>query len=75
MKVVDIEKMFCVVLDHEEGEMPQSITIVRLFDEETSRTHYARWTGVNNVFDFLPNGPLYLADKFEEAVKIVNQQI
>jgi len=76
MKVIAIEKMFCVLLEPEDisstptvTQRPESITIIRVFDEQTRKTHYARYIGVNHAWDYLPCGSLYLGDTWDEAMK------
>jgi hypothetical protein len=79
MKVIAIEKMYCIILDRKTtseclGEINESVTIVKIYDDEARKTHYAQWPGVRNAIDFLPGGSLYLADTFDEAVKILNER-
>lgn len=79
-KVLCIEEMYCVELDGYQdsecfGKIPMSVTIVRIFDDETREAYYSEWRGTTNMSDLLPNGSLYLADDFEEAVKKLNDRI
>jgi uncharacterized protein YndB with AHSA1/START domain len=62
--VVEIKKMYSIF----EQKSFINITIVRVFDHSTGKTHYAKWWGGSHGEDYLPGGCLYISDTWKEFI-------
>jgi len=74
IKVVEIRKLYSVMFDQKMisetmGKVNKSLSVVEVYDNDMDKTHFSEWHGVTNTLDLLPNGTLYLADDFEEAIE------
>ncbi len=76
MRVIEVQKMWAVLIEEEEKTdtprvtpRPESVTVVEVYDHTAKKHHFAKWHGGSHGEDYLPGGALYLADTWDDAMK------